>query len=73
MHTPAHKYAGSITPARTLDDQLQRHRSKDGDKVSFDEWFELEYTSVKHTMSSIDYYALRQNLRRAWAASRKYL
>ena len=73
MHTPAHKFTGALSPAKTLDDQLARHRSHDGEKVSFDEWFELEYNGVKHTMSAIDYYALRQNLRRAWTASRRYL
>ncbi len=66
MHTPAHKFTGKATPAQTLRDQINRHIG-----AAFEAWFNKEYKVVKHTMNSMDYMALQQNLRKAWFASRE--
>jgi hypothetical protein len=61
---PVGNYSGVITPAKTLQDQIDRHTQQDEKKLTFEEWYLKEY-------GDLDMCTHQRAARRGWEAGQR--
>ena len=64
---PVWNYSGVITPAKTLQDQIDRHTSQDRKKLTFAEWWEIhqhvsKYRHVEKDVAELIWTAAQHNV-----------